>query len=173
MRAAKTAASRPARSPQVIPLKRTDLPGRVIARRYRMARPLENLFTTVDRASLAHAARTAFHMHGYTLEEIGEVMKVIDATRDGRAEEAGRDIPVGDAVVELEEGAVEREDGGGRGEVDGVSIHRMRLDETVELRQRGGEAREVVGRAVDVARVEFAGGVVFDLGRFRVQRRGG
>jgi hypothetical protein len=39
-----------------------------------MARPLENLFTTVDRASLAHAARTAFDMHGYTLEEIGEVI---------------------------------------------------------------------------------------------------
>ena len=36
--------------------------------------PLDSLFLDVDRPSLAEAARTAFHVHGYTLKDISELV---------------------------------------------------------------------------------------------------
>jgi len=59
-------------------------------------------------------------------EQVGGVVEVVGATRDGRAEKAGGKIPVGDAVVGFEEGAVECFDGVGIGEVEGVAAERVR-----------------------------------------------
>lgn len=52
-------------------------------------------------------------------EQIREVVQIIGAAKHQQAEIAGRNLPTGDAIVVLEQRAIEREDGGGIGEIDG------------------------------------------------------
>jgi hypothetical protein len=48
----------------------------------------------------------------------------------------------------------------GIGEINRVSAERMRLDERGERRMRRDQSREIVGRAMQVARMQFPPGVV-------------
>lgn len=106
---------------------------------------------------------------GISREQIGSVMKVVGATGNRRAEKPWRKVPVGDTVVEFQQSAVERENCRRVGKIHGIAGERVGLDELPERGQGRDQTREVVGRAVEVARVEFAGRVVFDLGRLRFQ----
>ena len=91
-------------------------------------------------------------------EEVGEVMKIIGATGDGRAKRAGREIVAIKAVVVGEEGAVEREDGGRIGEVDRFSLDRVRHKVAGERRVGADQRRKIVAPVVTVARVQAVGG---------------
>jgi hypothetical protein len=78
---------------------------------------------------------------------------------------------MGEAVVEFQQRAIERGDGGGIGKVDRVAGERVGLHERAQIRRCGDQAGKVVRRAVDVARVQFAGGVVLCFWRRRFQKR--
>lgn len=76
-----------------------------------------------------------------------------------------------ETVVEFQQRAIERGDGGGIGEVYRVAGERVGLHERAQIRQCGDQTGKVVRRAVDVARVQFTGGVVLRFWRRRFQRR--
>jgi hypothetical protein len=84
-------------------------------------------------------------------EEIGGVVDIIGAAGNGRAEVAGREKPVGEAVVGEEQRAVEGEEGGGIGVVDGGVAVRAGAKEADEIGRSGAERGEIVAAAVAVA----------------------
>ena len=90
-------------------------------------------------------------------EQVGEVMEVVGAAGDGRAERAGREFVADYFIVVGEQGAVEREHGGGVGKVDRVALDRMRHEEARECGERGDEGGEIVAPVVVAAGMQAGG----------------
>ncbi|MNS32462.1 hypothetical protein D3C72_645490 [compost metagenome] len=87
-------------------------------------------------------------------QQIRHPMQVIDPARNGRTEVARRQIPVLDAVVQRQQGPVERLDGGRIGEIQGPGA--MLVDEH-EGQQLGGtlaEGVKIVRGLMAIARVQ-------------------
>ena len=93
-------------------------------------------------------------------EQVCDVVQVVGAAGNGRTEVAAWNVPMRETIVVFEQGAVERGDGVRFGKVDGVTAERMRYEEALQFRRAPHETREIVRRAVVIARVEFAGGVI-------------
>jgi hypothetical protein len=92
-------------------------------------------------------------------QKVGDIVQVVGPAGDRRAEIAAGDVPVGDAVVELQQRAVEGIDGGRVGEVDRLAPERMRPKETLQLRAGLDQAGKIIGRAVRIARVQVTLGM--------------
>jgi hypothetical protein len=91
-------------------------------------------------------------------EEICEVVEVVGAAGDGRAERAGREVETVEAVVVSEKGAVECEDGCGGGEVDGVARDGVGDEVAGERRVGADKSGKIVTVAVAVTWVQANGG---------------
>ena len=81
-------------------------------------------------------------------------MDVVGPPRDGRAQVVGRDVPVLDAVLGLEQGAVEDPYRFGIGEVDARLAIGVGNGEFAQLRMGFDQAGEIVAALMAIARVQ-------------------
>src|SRR5690606_28526193 len=100
--------------------------------------------------------RRATRYHSVVLrgQQVGQAVQVIRAPGNRRAQITGRDVPVGDAVELLEQGAVEHPHRIGVGEVDALLAVGVANDEGGEFRARGDQRGKVVASTVSVARMQ-------------------
>ena len=78
------------------------------------------------------------------------MVEVVGAAGDRGAKCAGGDFPAGEAVVGVEERAIQCEDGGGIGKVDGFPFDGVVSQEGCQIGTEGDQVCEIVACTVGV-----------------------
>ncbi len=97
-------------------------------------------------------------------EQVGQVVQVVGATGNGRAQVTIGYIPLAYVVELLQQRAVEGFHRRRIGEVDALPAVRIEDDEALQFRAAGDQARKVVASQVAIARVQRAGALALGVG---------